>query len=128
MAVEVVMVVAVNDKGHQGRGTVMVGRREREMQRERHAAPTHPTRPGILHSTTPKRKWNHVTQMDFSGRNSSSTPGAFYTYLYNHAHRLRLEKLLQIELSRSSNGCFKALLDPGGGFRSETAVTKPFRK
>jgi hypothetical protein len=28
----------------------------------------------------------------------------FYTYFYNHAHRPRLEKLLYIELSRSSNG------------------------
>jgi hypothetical protein len=26
--------------------------------------------------------------------NSSSTPGVFYTCFYNHAHRLRLEKLL----------------------------------
>ena len=26
--------------------------------------------------------------------NSSWTPGVFYTYFYNHAHRLRLEKLL----------------------------------
>jgi hypothetical protein len=31
-------------------------------------------------------------------------------------------------LSRISNGYFKPLLDPGGGFRNETAVTKPFRK
>ena len=59
---------------------------------------------------------------------SSGTPGVFYTYFYNHAHRLRLEKLLYLELPRSSNGFFKPLLDPGGGFRSETAVTKPFRK
>ena len=29
-----------------------------------------------------------------SGFNSSWTPGVFYTYFYNHAHRLRLEKLL----------------------------------
>jgi hypothetical protein len=41
-------------------------------------------------------------------------PEVFYTCFYNHAHRLRLEKLLYIELSRSSNGCFKPLLDPGG--------------
>jgi hypothetical protein len=40
-----------------------------------------------------------------------STPQLFYTYFYNHAHRLRLEKLLCIELSRSSNGFFKPLLD-----------------
>jgi hypothetical protein len=31
-------------------------------------------------------------------------PQLFYTYFYNHAHRLRLEKLLYIELSRSPNG------------------------
>jgi hypothetical protein len=46
---------------------------------------------------------------------------------YNHARRLRLEKLLLytqyiIELSRSPSGYFKSLPDPGGGFRSETAV------
>ena len=36
-----------------------------------------------------------------------------------------LKKLLPVqkELSRSSNGFFKPILDPGGGFRSETAVT-----
>jgi hypothetical protein len=30
---------------------------------------------------------------------------------------------LYIELSRIPNGYFTPLLDPGGGFRSETAVT-----
>jgi hypothetical protein len=62
-----------------------------------------------------------VGEMHISPPNSSSTPGVFYTYFYNYAHRLRLEKLLQIELSRSPNGFFKVLLDPGGGFTSETA-------
>jgi hypothetical protein len=57
-----------------------------------------------------------------SPRLSSSTPGVFYAYFYNHAHRLRLEKLIYLDLSRSSNG-FKPLLEPGGGFRSEMAVT-----
>jgi hypothetical protein len=42
----------------------------------------------------------------------------FYTYFYNHARRSRLEKLLYIELSRSSSGYLKPLLDPGGGFTS----------
>ena len=60
----------------------------------------------------------------FSHRDSSPTPGAFYTYFYNHACRLRLEKLLYLELSRSYSGYFKVLLGPGGGFRSETAVMK----
>jgi hypothetical protein len=48
----------------------------------------------------------------------------FYTYFYNHARRHRLEKLLYIEqsISRSPSGYFKPLLDPGGGFTSETAV------
>jgi hypothetical protein len=59
---------------------------------------------------------------------SSWAPGVFYTYFYNHARHLRLENLLYLELSRSSNGFFKPLLEPGGGFKSETAVTKPFRK
>jgi hypothetical protein len=39
-----------------------------------------------------------------------------------------LKKLLCLELSRSPNGFLKVLLGPGGGFKSETAVTKPFRK
>jgi hypothetical protein len=55
---------------------------------------------------------------------SSPTPGVFYTYFYNHAHRLRLEKLLHPELSRSPNGFLKVLLDPGGGFTSETAARR----
>ena len=44
--------------------------------------------------------------------------GYFNTYFYNHAHRPRLEKLLYIEPSRSSNGLFEPLLDPGGGLTS----------
>jgi hypothetical protein len=55
---------------------------------------------------------------------SRGTPGAFYTYFYNYAHRLRLEKLLYLELSTSPNGFFKVLLDPGGGFTSETAARR----
>jgi hypothetical protein len=42
----------------------------------------------------------------YQSRDSSWTPGVFYTYFYNHARRLRLEKLLYLELSRSSNGFF----------------------
>jgi hypothetical protein len=57
--------------------------------------------------------------LHFSPFVSSWTPGVFYTYFYNHAHRLRLEKLLYI--SRVS-----LLKWPHGGFRIETAVTKPF--
>jgi hypothetical protein len=48
-----------------------------------------------------------------------------YFYNYNHAHRLRLEKQLYLELPGSSKGHtvhFKPLLDPGGGFTSETAA------
>jgi hypothetical protein len=52
------------------------------------------------------------------------SPGVFYAYFYNHAHRLRLEKLLYLELSRSPNGFFEPLLDPGGGFTSETAARR----
>ena len=72
--------------------------------------------------------WYGYSMDNISHRDSSWTPGVFYTYFYNHARRLRLEKLLYLELSISSNGLSKVLLDPGGGFRSETAVTKPFRK
>jgi hypothetical protein len=64
----------------------------------------------------------HVSDLDLV-----STPQLFYTYFYNHAHRLRLEKLLYIELSRSPNGFFKPLLDLGGGSASETAE-RWFRK
>jgi hypothetical protein len=59
--------------------------------------------------------------MYVSGLDLVSTSQVFYTYFYNHAHRLRLKKLLYIQLSRSSNGSFKPLLDPGDGFASETA-------
>jgi hypothetical protein len=55
-------------------------------------------------------------------------PQLFYTYFFDHARRPRLEKLLYIELSGSSNGFFKPPLDPDGGFKIETAVTRPFRK
>jgi hypothetical protein len=64
----------------------------------------------------------------YSDLDSFSTPQLFHTNFYNHAHRLRLEKPLCLELSRSSNGFFKPLLDPDGGFIIEMAVTRPFRK
>jgi hypothetical protein len=51
-------------------------------------------------------------------------PGVFYTYFYNHARRLRLEKLLYIDPFRSSSGYFKPLLGPDGGFASETAARR----
>ena len=60
------------------------------------------------------RTWNKGT--DVSPPHSSSDPGVFYTYFYNHAHRI-------LEISRIFNGFFEPLLDPGGGFISETAVT-----
>ena len=58
----------------------------------------------------------HVSDLD-----PSSTPQLRCTCFCNYAHRLRLEKLSCAELSRSSNGFFKPLLDPGDGFNSETA-------
>jgi hypothetical protein len=73
----------------------------------------------------------HFSISDFSELNSNSTPGGI---LYI-SHRLRLEKLLYLELSRNSSGFFKPLLIqvavsllklPHGGFRSEAAVTKSF--
>jgi hypothetical protein len=48
----------------------------------------------------------------------------FCTHSYNHTHRLRLEKLLCLGLSRSPNGFLKVLLDPGGGLTSETAARR----
>jgi hypothetical protein len=58
--------------------------------------------------------------INISHPHSSGPPGVFCIYFYNHARRLRLEKLLYLELSRSPNGFFKGLLDPGGGFNNET--------
>ena len=52
---------------------------------------------------------------------SRGTIGVFYTYFYNHAHRLRLEKLSYLELYRSPNGFLKPLMGPCGGFASGTA-------
>jgi hypothetical protein len=66
----------------------------------------------------------HVSLFHISPPLSSPNSGVFYTYFHNLAHRLRLEKLLYLELSRSSNGFFKVLLDPGGGFSSETAARR----
>ena len=62
----------------------------------------------------------------------------FSVELYNHARRLCLKKLLYLLWSFLAsgggyNGFFlkylycTVLLDPGGGFRIEMAVTKPFR-
>ena len=62
------------------------------------------------------RPFHHISDLD-----SFSTPQPFHIYFYNYAHRLRLEKLLCLEPSRSSNGFFKPLLDPDDGFNSETA-------
>jgi hypothetical protein len=74
-------------------------------------------------TVTPERKRLSVREwpLHISGVDSFQTPQLFCTYFYNHAHRLRLEKLLYIELSRSSIGFLKPLLDPGDGFTSETA-------
>jgi hypothetical protein len=66
--------------------------------------------------------WHVVSDSD-----PRPTPKLFYTYFYNRAHRPRLEKLLYLELSRSSNGFFKPLLDPDGRFASETAARR-FRR
>jgi hypothetical protein len=56
-----------------------------------------------------QRDWLYIyiyIYIYISHLDSSSTPGVFYTYFYNHAHRLRLEKLLCLGLSRSPNGVF----------------------
>jgi hypothetical protein len=75
-----------------------------------------------IHSAYCQLLYIHIyTYMHVSGFDQVPTPQLFYTCFYNHAHRLRREKLLYIELSRSSNGFFKPLLDPDDGFTSETA-------
>jgi hypothetical protein len=75
-----------------------------------------------------ERAWRNVPLQiytyNISHPHSSWTPGVFYTYFYNHARRLRLEKLLYLELSRSPSGFLKVILDPGGGFTSETAARR----
>jgi hypothetical protein len=49
--------------------------------------------------------------------------GVFCTHFDNHAIvPARLEKLLYPGLSRSLSGCFKPLMDPGGGFTSKTEI------
>jgi hypothetical protein len=58
---------------------------------------------------------------DASGLHQAWAPQLFYTYFYNHAHRLRLEKILYLEISRGPNGFLKPILDPDDGFTSETA-------
>jgi hypothetical protein len=59
-------------------------------------------------------------------------PKLLYTNFYNHVRRLRQEKLLYLELSRSPNGFFyhfwiqvavSLLKPPHGGFKNETAGT-----
>jgi hypothetical protein len=59
---------------------------------------------------------------------SDISPLVSSSYFYKHAHRLRLKKLqvLYLELPRSPTGFLflKALLDPGGGFTSETAARR----
>ena len=39
-------------------------------------------------------EWEWTEGADVSNTHSSWTPGVFYTCFYNHARRLRLEKLL----------------------------------
>jgi hypothetical protein len=43
----------------------------------------------------------HISPCD-----SRDAPEVFYTYFHKHAHRLRLEKLLYLELPRSPSGFF----------------------
>jgi hypothetical protein len=60
---------------------------------------------------------------DFSDNYSRYALGIFRTYFYNHARRLRLEKQLCIELSRSSNGYFEPLPDPAKTFLLKALMT-----
>ena len=53
-----------------------------------------------------------------SGLDPFRTPGVFYTYFYNNAHRIRLEKLKYLEPSRSPNG--KTTSGLHGRFEIET--------
>ena len=51
-------------------------------------------------------------------------PGGILYVFYERAYRHRLEKLLYLGLSRSPSRYFISLLDPGGGFRSGTAISE----
>jgi hypothetical protein len=71
----------------------------------------------------------HISDIDID---KVPTPQLFRTCFYNQAHRLCLEKLLYLELSRSPNGFLNHfwiqvtvsfLKPPHDDFRSETAVT-----
>ena len=55
----------------------------------------------------------HPGSAHTSGFFSSYALGVSHKCFYNHAHRLRLKKLLYLELSRRSNGYFKPLLNSG---------------
>jgi hypothetical protein len=70
--------------------------------------PQIPRAPGVQLETKglTYKQQNYVCCKYVSPPDSSRTPGAFYTYSYTHAYRLRLEKLLYLELSRSSSGYF----------------------
>jgi hypothetical protein len=55
------------------------------------APPFRPPAPGAMPKTI---LFEHGRLLYISGLNSSWTPGVFYKYFYNHAHCLRLEKLI----------------------------------
>ena len=76
---------------------------------------------GVLYSTYTRVVCHRPVAL-IQGR----APGVFRTYFYNYNHtrRLRLKKLLLLELSRSPGGYFKPFLDPDGGFPSETATRR----
>ena len=58
---------------------------------------------GVLDSIFRGRSfWEARSSCDISHRHSSWTPGVFYTYFYDHVNRLRLEKLLYLELSSTT--------------------------
>jgi hypothetical protein len=59
----------------------------------------------------------------FSVVYSSYPPGYFTHIPITTPVVSALKKLLYIELSRSSSGYFKPLLDPGGGFASAASET-----
>jgi hypothetical protein len=46
----------------------------------------------------------YCTVLYVSDLDSFPTSQVFYKYFYNPAHRLRLEKILYLELSRSTSG------------------------
>jgi hypothetical protein len=78
-------------------------------------------RPSAMNPNPRFKSMAHVSPHHSS---TTTTPAAFPTHLCNHARRLRLKNYCIQNFLETPTGTlnFNPLLDPGGGFASETAV------